>query len=269
LTVAFEKRFPDSAHAGENWELLVGAVCDLAGITVSEPDKLPADDPAQSTRRFFDPAREMRDESIRRGDLPADLMYQLFDSRFGSYRADLWYDHETTRTLARMEAEAEAFGKRFPGYGGDGRLLIRAGQIAEQFDDVEAAKRLYVKAAACGDADTRRRAGGIMRQMELRGRKLSLVFTTYDGRLFDLEQMRGKVVLLVGWATWCPGCVNRLKSVKALHEKYRDRGFEVVAINFDEDRDKMEQVVGDHDLPWPHHFDGAGRDNAVGRELGI
>ncbi len=54
-----------------------------------------------------------------------------------------------------------------------------------------------------------------------------------DGSMKTLADYKGKVVWMTFWASWCAPCRNELKLLKPLHEKYKDQGFSVVAINVD------------------------------------
>jgi cytochrome c biogenesis protein CcmG/thiol:disulfide interchange protein DsbE len=54
-----------------------------------------------------------------------------------------------------------------------------------------------------------------------------------EGRLVQLSDLKGKVVLLNFWATWCPPCQVEMPSFVDMQRKYRDRGFTVVAVSLD------------------------------------
>lgn len=56
-----------------------------------------------------------------------------------------------------------------------------------------------------------------------------------DGKIFRLRDARGKVVLLDFWASWCPPCRASTPALAALRRQYKDRGFEVVGVNRQED----------------------------------
>ena len=56
-----------------------------------------------------------------------------------------------------------------------------------------------------------------------------------DGSTLFPMQLRGKVVLTVFWATWCPICLRELPDYQLLHDKYQAAGLEVVALSVDED----------------------------------
>jgi len=71
-----------------------------------------------------------------------------------------------------------------------------------------------------------------------------------DGRTVSLESMRGRVVLVNFWTTWCGGCVEKLPHLADLYRQFKDRPFEVVAISLDEDRSKVPPLIAELDLPY-------------------
>jgi peroxiredoxin len=83
-------------------------------------------------------------------------------------------------------------------------------------------------------------------------------FTLPDlqGRLVQLSSLRGKVVFINVWATWCPPCVEEMPTVQRLYERLQARGLEVLAISLDA---LGGQVVGpfmrDHRLTFPALLD--------------
>lgn len=94
-------------------------------------------------------------------------------------------------------------------------------------------------------------------------RAMEMKFTAVDGREVDLAQLRGKVVLIDFWATWCGPCKEELPNVLANYRKYHDLGFEVVGVSLDaeKDRQKLIDYAREQGLPWPQHFDGKGWKN--------
>lgn len=61
----------------------------------------------------------------------------------------------------------------------------------------------------------------------------SLRLPTLDGDTASLAALRGRVVLLNIWATWCAPCVREMPALQRVYERYRDRGLEVLAVSTD------------------------------------
>lgn len=80
-----------------------------------------------------------------------------------------------------------------------------------------------------------------------------------DGRTVTLVSLRGRVVLLYFWATWCSYCVRELPStMEALQRRYRDQGLTVLAVSFEEPPDTVKNWVRSRGLSMPVLLDRAG-----------
>ena len=67
-----------------------------------------------------------------------------------------------------------------------------------------------------------------------------------QGKLQGLPE--GKVVLLNFWATWCPPCREEVPSMVKLYDKYKDQGFEIVAVSVDKRYDDVVQFVAEQKM---------------------
>jgi thiol-disulfide isomerase/thioredoxin len=115
----------------------------------------------------------------------------------------------------------------------------------------------------------KKQAAGIRKKFERLGKPVAMSFTSTDGRKVDLLEMKGKVVLVDFWATWCGPCVAELPKVIEAYGKLHPKGFEIVGISFDQDKDALNAFVKKKEMPWVQYFDGEGWANKYGQEFGI
>jgi thiol-disulfide isomerase/thioredoxin len=73
----------------------------------------------------------------------------------------------------------------------------------------------------------------------------ALVVTELDGQTFDLGKLRGKVVLVNYWATWCLPCRKEMPRLDAFYRRYHDHGLELIGISIDraQDREKVRKTM--------------------------
>ena len=72
-----------------------------------------------------------------------------------------------------------------------------------------------------------------------------------DGKTYTLAAYKGKVVLLNFWATWCPGCVEELPSLKELAAKLKGQNFQVLSVSIDSDGAPLKDFLARDPLPFP------------------
>ena len=83
-------------------------------------------------------------------------------------------------------------------------------------------------------------------------------FMDGEGRNAALTDFRGKVVLLNVWATWCGPCKGELPGLVKAYETYHSKGFEIVGISLDQEKqtDNLKKFLVDWKMPWPQIYDG-------------
>ncbi len=101
------------------------------------------------------------------------------------------------------------------------------------------------------------------------GETLELAFTALDGTAINLADYRGKVVLVDFWATWCVPCLKAMPALKAAYAEFHDRGFDIIGISLDDDKDKLTSYLEKEGITWPQFFDGKGWENEFATQLGI
>ena len=74
--------------------------------------------------------------------------------------------------------------------------------------------------------------------------------TTLDGTTVRLNDLRGKVVFLNLWATWCPPCREEMPSMVRLYEAFRGQELEIVAVSEDRDMEALRRFVAQYRVPF-------------------
>lgn len=82
-----------------------------------------------------------------------------------------------------------------------------------------------------------------------------LTLTDLQGVTRSLADYEGQVVLVNLWATWCPPCKAEMPTLQAFHDKYKDRGFHVIAINDGDPAADVVQFVEEYQLSFPVWLD--------------
>lgn len=93
--------------------------------------------------------------------------------------------------------------------------------------------------------------------------------TDFDGKPVSVAAHKGHLVLIDFWATWCPPCRGEFPNVKKTYETYHDKGFDIIGISLDEDKDKLAGYIKDNGITWPQYFDGKGWQNKLAVKYGI
>jgi thiol-disulfide isomerase/thioredoxin len=197
--------------------------------------------------------------------------------------------NERVAALAAVKAEVDRLAAKYPDEPLMGSLasgyiksMERAGATSEETQAQWAAFAAYPGTALANAAPAGAREAAARQQLGERAKRpIELAFTAVDGRKVDLRELRGKVVLVEFWATWCAPCKEEIPNIKKLYAAYHAKGFEVVGITLENARladadtpvereqklAKARQILVDftakQEMPWPQYFDGKYRQNTI------
>lgn len=85
------------------------------------------------------------------------------------------------------------------------------------------------------------------------------------GNPISISSFQGKILLIDFWASWCGPCRRENPNVVKLYNDYKDRGFEIIGVSFDESRAKWVDAIHQDQLTWPHVSDLKGWSSAAGK----
>jgi peroxiredoxin len=104
------------------------------------------------------------------------------------------------------------------------------------------------------------RFAAAMRKLEAedaRHQQVDFALPDLQGKNWSMNELRGKIVLVNFWATWCPPCRSEMPDLQKLYTKYKDQGLVVLSIS-DEEADKVSAYVKENGYTYPILLD-AGR----------
>ncbi len=88
-----------------------------------------------------------------------------------------------------------------------------------------------------------------------------LPVTTLEGDAVDLNQYKGRLVLLNFWATWCPPCIKEMPSMQRLQDQFSEQEFQVVAVNLAQNATTVESFLMEQEFEFtlPVYLDEKGQ----------
>lgn len=148
-------------------------------------------------------------------------------------------------------------------------LLPACGQVPakrvtpQQLDSAQLAQRqMYLEQMRAIQAEKQKMIGQPFKDLEE---------ADVDGKLHKLSEYvgKGRWVLVDFWASWCGPCRQEMPNVVANYQKYHDKGFDIVGLSFDKNREAWLRAISDLQMPWIHLSDLKGWQTVASEVYGI
>ena len=137
-------------------------------------------------------------------------------------------------------------------------------------DEEEAASTYRKIVERFPNSDQAEIAQGAVRRLESIGKRLDLRGKTIEGESFQLSKLRGKLIVIHYWATWCSPCLQDIKALAQMRISYPDSAFELVGINVDVAAERPRQYLQKSPIPWVQLFEPGGLEGSgLSKALGI
>ena len=187
------------------------------------------------------------------GDRPLAIARYQFGRMLLEEAIDKKKDELFTRAHEEFEKALASFEKFPDAYYNDGIALAHL----RQDDAAKARFEQFAKMRPEDDPD-RQRALRFTAQPELARARMAPPFaiTTVDGQRISLDDLKGKVVLIDFWATWCGPCREAMPHMKELARKFQGQPLVVLSISLDDDEKKWREFISKNEMSWPQYRDG-------------
>jgi peroxiredoxin len=169
----------------------------------------------------------------------------------------------------RLEPAAEAFRKALDLSEGKVNAIrfslgVTLLQMSRDAEGVALLKEYLAKGPGAADAEVARKL--VANPLRARKKIVDFELTTLTGEHLTAEGLRGKVLFLDFWGTWCPPCVASVSSLRSLSQQLKDEPFELISISTDTDERALREFIAKKQMDWPQVWD---QGQAFTRQCGI
>ena len=164
----------------------------------------------------------------------------------------------------------KAFVEKYPQSDEAPQALLFLASTNEMNGRESEARKYYAQLAEQSPAtEWGKKATGALKRLDLDGKPLVLKGTDLKGKSIDVAAYSGKTLLITFWATWATPAKRDLPDLAKLYAKYNAKGFEVIAVNLDNEKADLDAYLKTSPSPWPEIFEPGGMECRLATEYGI
>ncbi len=184
--------------------------------------------------------------------------YFTFRSLWAEYTPKLSsekYQKDLPKIQSQWLEELADFVQHYPNADDTPDALIQLAMGSEFNGKEDEAKRYYQQMVSNFPGHMfAPKAAGAIRRLGLVGNKMDLSAKTLSGNEFSIASLRGKVVAVYYWASYCSTCESTFAKLKKLREEYGPKGFEIVSVNLDDQQANAVNFLRNNPLPGIHLY---------------
>jgi peroxiredoxin len=185
-------------------------------------------------------ARTTKEIALEIRGLPSTLNKLRLAQYLANRATEGDFGHETLQEVATTLAGAV---KQAPA---DGASKV----IASAYDELAQLVR-YEHVKVSLSSPQFREAMAKLHAEDERRQQVNFTLTDLDGKTWTLKDLKGKVVLVNFWATWCPPCQKEMPDLEALYTRFKEQGFVVLAISEDDETEKVGPFISERKVSFP------------------
>ncbi|MDA0590336.1 MAG: redoxin domain-containing protein [Planctomycetota bacterium] len=199
--------------------------------------------------------------------------YAIYRRLLGQYSLDLRITTDQKKQQELQETwltSVEQFAKQFPQSEDAPDSLLQLAVNRELAGSDNGAREFYSQLASnYAETPQGKRAVGALRRLQLVGREMPLTGPDPSGRKVDASNYRGKLLLVVFWASWSGEFVDDVPVLLGLYNQYQSKGFEIVGVSLDTQADSVAPFIKQTKIPWSNIFEPGVFDSPLAQQYGI
>jgi thiol-disulfide isomerase/thioredoxin len=177
---------------------------------------------------------------------------------------------QTGEVQSRWLQTLEQFIAEYPQAEDAPDAMLQLAMALEFGGKASSAKEWYGKIVAAGSPSAATPvATGALRRLDLAGKPIALSGPALGGGTVDVGRLRGKVVAVLFWATYCRPCTEELPQIQELYKQHKADGFEIIGVNVDSPGAPIQQYITQYKVAWPQIHEPGGLQGTIAQQYGV